>query len=112
MEQFILAGEVTQGIFIGAWHNLSLDVDVDSNIDLWTEGYSSSTISDIGVLTLSDTNDIIRDALSPRIPAYPGLSDGYGIEMVNNMMSISSNSNGTANLTDLDIAYDLSLIHI
>tara|TARA_Y100000994_G_scaffold51536_1_gene40953 strand:+ start:492 stop:4802 length:4311 start_codon:yes stop_codon:yes gene_type:complete len=107
MEQFILAGEATQGIFIGAWHNLSLDVDVDSNIDLSIEGYSSSTISDIGVLTLSDTNDIIRDALSPRIPAYPGLSDGYGIEMVSNMMSISSNSNGTANLTDLDIAYDI-----
>ena len=107
MEQFILAGETTQGIFIGAWHNLSLDVDVDSNIDLTIEGYSSSTISDIGVLTLSDTNDIIRDALSPRILAYPGLSDGYGIEMVDNMMSISSNSNGTANLTDLDIAYDI-----
>lgn len=107
MEQFILAGEVTQGIFIGSWHNLSLDVDVDSNIDLYVEGYSSSTLSNIGVLTLSDTNDIIRDALSPRIPAYPGLSDGYGIEMVNNMMSISSNSNGLANLTDLDIAYDI-----
>ena len=107
MEQFVLAGEGNQGIFIGAWHNLSMDVDVDNNLDLWIEGYSSSTIADIGVLTLSDTNDIIRDALSPRIPAYPGLSDGYGIEMVNNLMSISSNSNGTANLTDLDIAYDI-----
>ena len=107
MEQFVLAGEVTQGIFIGAWHNLSMDVDVDNNMDLWIEGYSSSTISSIGVLTLSDSNDIIRDALSPRIPAYPGLSDGYGVEMVNNMMSLSSNSNGTANLTDLDIAYDI-----
>ena len=108
MEQFVLAGETSQGIFIGAWHNLSMDVDVDSNIDLWAEGYSSSTISNIGVLTLSDTNDIIRDSLSPRIPAYPGLSDGYGVEMVNNMMSLSSNSNGTANLTDLDIAYDIT----
>lgn len=108
MEQFVLAGEVTQGIFIGAWHNLSMDVDVDSNIDLWAEGYSSSTISNIGVLTLTDTNDIIRDSLSPRIPAYPGLSDGYGVEMVNNMMSLTSNSNGTANLTDLDIAYDIA----
>ena len=92
MEQFILAGETTQGIFIGAWHNLSLDVDVDSNIDLTIEGYSSSTISDIGVLTLSDTNDIIRDALSPRILAYPGLSDGYGIEMVDSVpIEIKSN---------------------
>ena len=108
MEQFVLAGEASQGIFIGAWHNLSMDVDVDSNIDIWAEGYSSSTISNIGVLTLSDTNDIIRDSLSPRIPAYPGLSDGYGVEMVNNMMSLSSNSNGTANLTDLNIAYDIA----
>lgn len=108
MEQFVLAGEFSQGIFIGAWHNLSMDVDVDSNMDIWIEGYSSSTISSIGVLTLSDTNDIIRDSLSPRIPAYPGFSDGYGIEMVNNMMSLSSNSNGTANFTDLDIAYDVT----
>ena len=108
MEQFVLAGEFSQGIFIGAWHNLSMDVDVDSNMDISIEGYSSSTISSIGVLTLSDTNDIIRDSLSPRIPAYPGFSDGYGIEMVNNMMSLSSNSNGTANFTDLDIAYDVT----
>lgn len=108
MEQFVLAGEATQGIFIGSWHNLSLDVDVDSNIDIWTEGYSSSTISSIGILTLSDSNDVIRDSISTRIPAYPGLSDGYGVEMVNNMMSVSSNSNGTANFTNLDIAYDIA----
>ena len=108
MEQFVLAGETSQGIFIGAWHNISLDVDVDSNVDIWTEGYSSSTISNIGILTLSDSNDVIRDAISTRILAYPGLSDGYGVEMVNNMMSVSSNSNGTANFTNLDIAYDIA----
>ena len=43
----------------------------------------------------------------PFLPAYPGISDGYGIEMVNNLMSLSSNSNGTANFTDLEIAYDI-----
>ena len=29
MDQFVLAGESLQGVFIGAWHNLSLDTDVD-----------------------------------------------------------------------------------
>ena len=107
MDQFVLAGEGLQGVFIGAWHNLSLDTDVDGDDDLWAEGYSSTTISHLGVLTVTDSSDTIRDSISPFIPAYPGLSDGYGIEMVMNMMSLSSNSNGTANFTDLDIAYDI-----
>lgn len=107
MDQFVLAGETLQGVFIGAWHNVSLDTDVDGDDDLWAEGYSSTTIPHIGVLTIIDGNDVIRDTVSPYIPAYPGISDGYGIEMVTNLMSISSNSNGTANFTDLDIAYDI-----
>ena len=96
MDQFVLAGEVLQGVFIGAWHNVSLDTDVDGDSDLWAEGYSSTTLSHIGVLTISDSDNTIRDTISPFLPAYPGISDGYGIEMVTNMMSLSSNSNGTA----------------
>ena len=107
VEQFVLAGEVLQGVFIGGWHNLSLDTDVDGDDDLWTSGYSSTTMSHIGVLTITDSEDVIRDSVSPFLPAYPGISDGYGIEMVTNMMSLSSNSNGTANFTDLHIAYDI-----
>ena len=107
MDQFVLAGEVLQGVFIGAWHNLSLDTDVDGDSDLWAEGYSSTTLSHIGVLMISDMDDTIKDTIAPFLPAYPGISDGFGIEMVTNMMSLSSNSNGTANFTDLDIAYDI-----
>lgn len=107
MDQFVLAGEVLQGVFIGAWHNLSIDTDVDGDDDLWASGYSSTTIPHIDILTISDTDNTISDSISPFLPAYPGLSDSYGIEMVTNMMSLSSNSNGTANFTDLDIAYDI-----
>ena len=107
MDQFVLAGETLQGVFIGGWHNLSLDSDVNGNVDLWAEGYSSTTIPHIGVLTITDTDDTIKDSIAPFLPAYPGISDGYGIEMVTNMMSLSSNSNGTVNFTDLDIAYDI-----
>lgn len=107
LDQFILAGEGSQGVFIGAWHNLSLDTDVDGDDDLWAEGYSSTTISHLGILTVSDSNDVIKDSIAPFLPAYPGISDGYGVEMVTNMMSLSSNSNGTVNFSDLDIAYDI-----
>ena len=107
MDQFVLAGETLQGVFIGGWHNLSLDSDVNGNVDLWAEGYSSATIPHIGVLTITDTDDTIKNSVAPFLPAYPGISDGYGIEMVSNMMSLSSNSNGTVNFTDLDIAYDI-----
>ena len=107
LDHFVLAGESSQGVFIGAWHNITLDTDVDGDDDLWAEGYSSTTIPHLGVLTLTDTNNVIKDSIAPFLPAYPGISDGYGIEMVTNMMSISSNSNGTANFTDLKIAYDI-----
>ena len=107
MDQFVLAGESLQGVFIGAWHNLSLDTDVDGDDDLWAEGYASTTLSHLGVLKITDADNTIRDTIAPFLPAYPGISDGYGIEMVTNMMSLSSNSNGTANFTDLDIAYDI-----
>jgi len=107
LDHFVLAGETSQGVFIGAWHNITLDTDVDGDDDLWAEGYSSTTIPHLGVLTLTDTNNVIKDSIAPFLPAYPGISDGYGIEMVTNMMSISSNSNGTANFTDLKIAYDI-----
>ena len=88
MEQFIVAGEGQQGVFIGAWHNLSLDADVDGDDDLVAAGYSSTAISHIGALTISDSDNTISDTISPYLLAYPGLSDGYGIEMVTNMMSI------------------------
>ena len=107
LEHFVLAGEGSQGVFIGAWHNISLDTDVDGDDDLWAEGYSSTSISHLGVLTLSDTNNVIKDTIAPFLPAYQGISDAYGIEMVTNIMSVSSNSNGTANFTDLNIAYDI-----
>ncbi|MAY05487.1 MAG: hypothetical protein CMB25_07850 [Euryarchaeota archaeon] len=107
VDQFVLAGEGLQGVFIGSWHNLSLDTDVDGDDDLWASGYSSTTIAHLGVLTITDADDVISDTISPFLQAYPGLSDGYGIEMVTNMMSLSSNSNGTANFTDLDIGYDI-----
>ena len=52
MDQFVLAGEGLQGVFIGAWHNLSLDTDVDGDDDFGPKGYSSTTISHLGVLKL------------------------------------------------------------
>ncbi|MGB0393839.1 MAG: hypothetical protein ACPGE8_01435 [Candidatus Poseidoniaceae archaeon] len=107
MDQFVLAGEGQKGVFIGAWHNISLDAEVDGNDDLWVEGYSSTTLSHIGMLTITDDDNVIRDAISPYLPAYPGTSDAFGIEMVDNLMSISSKSNGIANFTDLKITYDI-----
>ena len=107
MDQFVLAGETSQGIFIGAWHNLSIDTELDGDDDIWASGYSSSTIAHLGVLTVTDDDNIIRDTISPFLPAYPGLSDGYGIEMVGNTMSLTSNSNGTANFSDFSITYDI-----
>ena len=58
-------------MFIGGWHNLSLDTDVDGDDDLWTSGYSSTTMSHIGVLTITDSEDVIRDSVSPSFLHIP-----------------------------------------
>tara|TARA_Y100000589_G_scaffold102625_1_gene96844 strand:- start:5508 stop:9815 length:4308 start_codon:yes stop_codon:yes gene_type:complete len=107
MDQFVLAGEGFHGIFIGAWHNLSLDVDGDGTFDLSAEGYSSSSLPSIGVLNVSDTNNVIKQTIEPFLLNLPSSVDGYGIEMVTNMMSVLSNSNGIANFTDIDITYNV-----
>ena len=107
MDQFVLAGEGLHGIFIGAWHNLSLDVDLDGTLDLSTEGYSSTSLPYIGVLNVSDTNNVIKESIEPFLLNLPSSVDGYGIEMTTNIMSVSSNSNGIANFTDIDIIYDV-----
>ena len=107
MEQFILAGEGFHGIFIGAWHNLSLDVDGDGTLDISAEGYSSTSLPSIGVLNVSDTNNVIKETIEPFLLNLPSSADGYGIEMTANMMVVSSNSNGIANFTDIDIIYNV-----
>ncbi|MGB0173434.1 MAG: FG-GAP-like repeat-containing protein [Candidatus Poseidoniaceae archaeon] len=107
MDQFVLAGEEFHGIFIGAWHNLSLDVDGDGILDLSAEGYSSTSLPSIGVLNISDTNNVIKQTIEPMLLNLPSSVDGYGIEMTTNMMLISSNSNGIANFTDIDIIYNV-----
>ena len=107
MDQFVLAGEDVHGIFIGAWHNLSLDADVDGTVDLSAEGYSSTLLPNIGVLNISDTDNVIKQSIEPFLLDLPSSMDGYGIEMVTNLMLVSSNSNGIANFTDIDILYDV-----
>ena len=107
MDQFVLSGEGSQGVFIGSWHNITLDANLDGIIDLWGEGYSSSTIPNLGVLTISDVANTIKTAIEPSFMSYPSMSDGYGIEMVSFFFEISTNSNGTANVSDLNLAYDV-----
>ena len=110
MEQFVLAGESSQGVFIGAWHNLSIDADLDGSNDLSVEGYSSSTIQHLGVLTLSDSNDLIKTSFEYSLPPNPSITDGYDVEMQGYSIMLSSNSIGIANVSDLEINYDIEFL--
>ncbi|MEC7168757.1 MAG: hypothetical protein VXW14_07200, partial [Candidatus Thermoplasmatota archaeon] len=110
MEQFVLAGEGSQGVFIGAWHNLSIDADLDGNNDLSVEGYSSSSIQHLGELTLSDSSDLIKTLFELSLSHNPSIIDGYGIEMQGYPILLSSNSIGTANVSDLEINYDVEFL--
>ena len=64
------------------------------------------------MLNVSDTNNLIKQTIEPFLLNLPSSVDGYGIEMVTNMMSVSSNSNGIANFTDIGITTMLILLFV
>ena len=74
------------------------------------EGYSSSTIQHLGVLTLSDSNDLIKTSFEYSLPPNPSITDGYDVEMQGYSIMLSSNSIGIANVSDLEINYDIEFL--
>lgn len=109
-EQIIAAGESSHGVFIGGWHEISLDADGDGTDEMTGFGYAGDSANGLDGLLMSDEFNGIMDDFNPVLLGSPKISYPYGIEMVNNSMFLESSGNGAFNLTDLDVGYDCAFM--
>ena len=109
-EQIVAAGESNQGVFIGGWHETSLDADGDGTDEMTGFGYAGDSANGLNGLLMTDQFNSIIDDINPVLLGSPTISFPYGIDMVNNSMFLDSTGNGIFNLSDLDIGYDSSFM--
>ena len=110
LEQIVAAGESSKGVFVGGWHQVSLDADGDGTNEMNSFGYAGDSANGLDGLLMTDQFNGIMDDLNPILLGSTKISFPYGIEMVNNTMSLSSTGNGQFNLTDLDIGYNCAFM--
>ncbi len=109
VEHFVPVGESDQGLFIGAWHKIGLDIDGDGSDDIDASGYARSAADGLPMLTLNDNDHrtaIILDGVLKSMAVMPNM---YGNEMVSINLDLNSTTNGTFNFTSLNIGYDIEL---
>ena len=106
LEQVVMAGELTKGVFISAWNSISLDANGDGNVEIEHSGYAGDGSNGLDGLTIMDDNNAISTQINPVLLTLPRLSNMYGVDVANITIELSSNSAGSFNLTNLDIGYD------
>ena len=107
-EHLVPVGESDQGLFIGAWHRIGIDVQGDGVDDFNTSGYARSVADGLPMLTLVDSDHstaLILDSFMKTIIGYP---DFYGNDFTSLNFNLNSTINGTFNFTSLNIVYDIN----
>jgi len=105
VEQLVVAGEATQGIYLAGWHSVSFDFDGDG----WEEGnlvgYAGDGQNGVDELTWVDMGNISM-SLTNKIPSLPSQIYPFGIEMAFVVPDATSTGSGTILLKDLALTYD------
>lgn len=104
-EHVVMSGESTQGLFIGAYHMASIDLENDGNPELITEGYSGNGTT-YSELYVNDTTGNISTALTNYILAKSPWQDAYGNEFVTMNFTATGRGLGDVVINILDIGYD------
>ena len=108
-EHIVAAGESQQGIFVSAWHSMSIDADNNSVPEATVYGYSGDGQNGLDPLNWMDMENNISQAISPQLMALGIAEDDYGNELAYISPNISANGNGTAIMHDLEVLYDVTL---
>ncbi len=106
-EHVVPVGETDQGLFIGAWHRIGIDIDADGIDDLNASGYARSAADGLPMLTLSDSDHSTALILDNVIKGISPLPDMYGNDFVSLNLNLNSTTNGTFNFTSLNLGYDI-----
>ena len=110
MEHVVAAGESTLGLFIGAWHQVAMDVDNDGQSDLEASGYAGHGMYGATPLYIQDPLGNITNALSPLMNALPYTEDGFGVRLSSLSFTFTNTGNGSFNISGMDIGYDADFI--
>ena len=108
-EHIVVAGESLEGIFVSAWHSLSIDVDNDSVAEATVRGYSGDGHRGLEPLYWLDMENTIEQAISPLLITLGSGEDDFGNDLAIISPAISANGVGQAYLQDLEVLYDVTL---
>jgi hypothetical protein len=105
-EHVIVAGEGNStGVFVSAWHHLSIDVDHNGQNDLEAQGYSGNGSLGLSALTIEDTDGNLTSLLNSMSFSWSSTVDGYGITMSPVNFSVTTEANGDFHFTNLNVTY-------
>ena len=71
LEQVVMAGELTKGVFISAWNSISLDANGDGNVEIEHSGYAGDGSNGLDGLTIMDDNNAISTQINPVLLTLP-----------------------------------------
>ncbi|HIB59442.1 MAG: hypothetical protein CXX80_10780 [Methanobacteriota archaeon] len=108
-EHIVVAGESQAGIFVSAWHSLSIDANNDSVAEATVRGYSGDGQRGLEPLYWLDMENTIEQAISPLLMTLGSGEDDYGNDLAIISPAISANGVGQALLQDLEVLYDVTL---
>jgi len=105
-EHVIVAGEGNAtGVFVSAWHQISIDVDNNGQEDLEAQGYSGDGSLGLSALTIEDTFGNLTALLNSMSLTRPSTVDGYGITMSPVNFSVTAEANGNFHFANLTMIY-------
>ena len=110
LEHIVAAGNGTYGLFIGPYTTIGMDVNLDGQTDLSASGYSGSAQFSMDPLSIEDPMGNMTSMLAPLMNALPYIEDGFGVRMSTTNFDFTSTTNGTFDLANMDIAYDIDFI--
>jgi hypothetical protein len=107
VEQLVVAGEATRGLYLAGYHSVSFDFDSDGQLEGTLVGYAGDGQNGVDKLTWFDMGNITQ-SLTSKIPFLPSQLFPYGIEMGFVIPDATSTGRGTVLLKDLSLTYDAS----
>ncbi len=109
LEQIVLAGESSLGLFIAGWHTATFDIDMNNNPEGYLVGYAGDGQNGVDPLLWFDTQQSIAQSLSANFTNAPYLNDLYGTRISTLRPTATSIGNGTLTLRDVNITYSISI---
>ena len=108
-EHIISAGEVSKGIWMAGWHNVSLDFDSDNIPEGYMIGFAGDGQNGLDELNWTDMGNISQ-SLSTTFSLIPSQPDIYSTSIATLRPMGFSIGEGSVTLSQMNFSYDVSFI--